>query len=36
MKVDEITCGAPCGAKTAAGLDAQRRPSENELAGARY
>jgi NAD(P)H dehydrogenase (quinone) len=36
MKVDEITVGAPCGATTIAGLDAQRQPSENELAGARY
>ena len=36
MKVDEITGGAPCGATTIAGLDAQRQPSENELAGARY
>jgi NAD(P)H dehydrogenase (quinone) len=36
MKVDEITGGAPYGATTIAGLDAQRRPSANELAGARY
>ena len=36
MKVDEITGGAPYGATTIAALDAQRRPSENELAGARY
>jgi NAD(P)H dehydrogenase (quinone) len=36
MKVDEITGGAPYGATTIAGLDAQRQPSENELAGARY
>ena len=36
MKVDETTGGAPYGATTIAGLDAQRRPSENELAGARY
>ena len=35
MKVDETTGGAPYGATTIAGLDAQRRPSENELAGAR-
>ena len=32
MNVDEITGGAPYGAE----LDAQRQPSENELAGARY
>ena len=36
MKVDEITGGARYGSTTIAGLDAQRRPSENELAGARY
>ena len=36
MKVDEITGGAPYCATTIAGLDAQRQPSENELAGARY
>ena len=36
MKVDEITGGAPYRATTIAGLDAQRQPSENELAGARY
>jgi NAD(P)H dehydrogenase (quinone) len=36
MKVDEITGGAPYGATTIAGLDAQRQPSENELSGARY
>jgi hypothetical protein len=36
MKVDEITGGVPYGATTIAGLDAQRQPSENELAGARY
>jgi hypothetical protein len=36
MKVDEITGGAPYGATTIAGLDAQRQPSQNELAGARY
>lgn len=33
MKVDEITGGAPYGATTIAGPDAQRQPSENELAG---
>ena len=36
MKVDEITGGTPYGATTIAGTDAQRQPSENELAGARY
>jgi hypothetical protein len=36
MKVDEITGGVPYGATTIAGLDAQRQPSENELAGSRY
>src|SRR5690349_6964541 len=36
MRVDEITGGAPYGATTIAGSDAQRQPSENELAGARY
>jgi NAD(P)H dehydrogenase (quinone) len=36
MKVDEITGGARYGATTIAGLDAQRQPSENELAGTRY
>jgi NAD(P)H dehydrogenase (quinone) len=36
LKVDEITGGAPYGATTIAGLNAERQPSENELAGARY
>jgi NAD(P)H dehydrogenase (quinone) len=36
MRVDEITGGAPYGATTIAGSDAQRQPSENELADARY
>jgi NAD(P)H dehydrogenase (quinone) len=36
MKVDEITGGAPDGATTIAGTDAQRQPSENELVAARY
>src|SRR3954470_22274965 len=36
MEVDEITGGAPCAGTRIAGLDAQRQPSENELAGARY
>ena len=35
MKVDEITGGARYGATTIAGLDAERQPSENELAGTR-
>lgn len=36
MVVDELTGGSPYGATTIAGTDAQRQPSENELAGARY
>lgn len=36
MKVNEITGGTPYGATTIAGPDAQRQPSKNELAGARY
>jgi NAD(P)H dehydrogenase (quinone) len=36
MTLDEITGGAPYGATTIAGGQGQRRPSENELAGARY
>jgi NAD(P)H dehydrogenase (quinone) len=36
MTVDEVTGGAPYGASTIAGLNAQRQPSGNELAGARY
>lgn len=36
LKVDEVTGGAPYGATTIAGLNAERQPSENELAGARY
>ena len=36
MKLDEATGGAPYGATTIAGLNAERQPSENELAGARY
>lgn len=35
MRVDEITGGSPYGATTISGGDASRRPSENELAGAR-
>ena len=34
--VDEITGGSPYGATTIAASDGSRRPSENELAGARY
>ncbi len=34
--LDEITGGAPYGATTIAGGDGSRKPSENELAGARY
>jgi NAD(P)H dehydrogenase (quinone) len=34
--IDEITGGAPYGATTIAGGQGQRRPSENELAGARF
>ena len=36
MTLDEITGGSPYGATTIAGADGSRRPSENELAGARY
>ena len=36
MRLDEITGGSPYGATTIAGSDGSRRPSENELAGARY
>jgi NAD(P)H dehydrogenase (quinone) len=32
----EITAGSPYGAATIAGGDGARKPSENELAGARY
>lgn len=32
----EITGGSPYGASTIAGADGSRRPSENELAGARF
>ncbi|HRD45479.1 MAG TPA: NAD(P)H:quinone oxidoreductase [Caulobacter sp.] len=34
--LDEITGGSPYGASTIAGGDGSRKPSENELAGARY
>ncbi|NLS04846.1 NAD(P)H:quinone oxidoreductase [Rhizobium sp. P32RR-XVIII] len=36
MTLDEITGGAPYGATTIAGLNAERQPSDNELSGARY
>jgi NAD(P)H dehydrogenase (quinone) len=36
MKLDEITGGSPYGATTIASTDGSRKPSENELAGARF
>jgi NAD(P)H dehydrogenase (quinone) len=36
MNMDEITGGSPYGASTLAKGDGSRRPSENELAGARF
>jgi NAD(P)H dehydrogenase (quinone) len=36
MRLDEITGGSPYGATTIAGGDGSRRPSENELEGARF
>ena len=36
MTLTEVTGGSPYGATTIAGGDGARRPSENELAGARY
>ncbi|GFE61036.1 NAD(P)H:quinone oxidoreductase [Geobacter sp. AOG2] len=36
LSMDEITGGTPYGATTLAGADGSRRPSENELAIARY
>jgi NAD(P)H dehydrogenase (quinone) len=36
MTLDEVTGGSPYGATTIAGSDGSRKPSENELAGARY
>lgn len=36
MRLDEITGGSPYGATTITGSDGSRRPSENELAGARF
>lgn len=36
MRLDEVTGGSPYGASTIAGGDGARRPSENELDGARF
>jgi len=36
MRLDEVTGGSPYGATTLAGGDGSRRPSENELAAARF
>jgi NAD(P)H dehydrogenase (quinone) len=36
MTLNEITGGSPYGATTIAGADGSRKPSENELNGARY
>jgi NAD(P)H dehydrogenase (quinone) len=36
MTLAEITGGSPYGASTIAGSDGSRKPSENELVGARY
>jgi NAD(P)H dehydrogenase (quinone) len=36
MTLDEITGGAPYGATTISGGDGSRKPTENELAGARH
>jgi NAD(P)H dehydrogenase (quinone) len=36
LKLDEITGGSPYGATTIAASDGSRKPSENELAGARF
>ena len=36
MTLDEISGGTPYGASTIAGSDGSRRPSENELTGARF
>jgi NAD(P)H dehydrogenase (quinone) len=36
MRIDEVTGGSPYGAGTIAGMDGERNPSENELAGARF
>ncbi|MEJ0092877.1 MAG: NAD(P)H:quinone oxidoreductase [Methylocella sp.] len=36
LKIDEVTGGSPYGATTIAGGDGSRKPSQNELDGARY
>jgi NAD(P)H dehydrogenase (quinone) len=36
MRIDEVTGGSPYGASTIAGGSGERRPSENELAAARF
>lgn len=36
MRLDEVTGGSPYGATTIAGGDGSRKPTENELDGARY
>jgi NAD(P)H dehydrogenase (quinone) len=36
LKLDEVTGGSPYGATTIAGGDGSRKPSQNELDGARY
>jgi NAD(P)H dehydrogenase (quinone) len=36
MTLSEVTGGSPYGATTIAGTDGSRKPSENELVGARY
>jgi NAD(P)H dehydrogenase (quinone) len=36
MTLDEVTGGSPYGATTIAGGDGSRKPTENELHGARY
>ncbi|WP_426285575.1 NAD(P)H:quinone oxidoreductase [Luteibacter sp. E-22] len=36
LRLDEITGGSPYGATTIAASDGSRKPSENELAGARF
>jgi NAD(P)H dehydrogenase (quinone) len=36
MKLDEITGGSPYGASTISASDGSRKPSDNELAGARF
>jgi NAD(P)H dehydrogenase (quinone) len=36
MRIDEITGGSPYGSSTIAGGRGERRPSDNELAAARF